>query len=70
MSPGCHSSRATVRACIAQLPDNYRAVLMLRDIEERSTQEVADALSMTPTDYAIDRLMAPSPAANTDGMPV
>jgi RNA polymerase sigma-70 factor (ECF subfamily) len=42
-------TRATVRACIDQLPDNYRAVLMLRDIEERSTQEVAGLLSMTPT---------------------
>ncbi len=42
-------TRATVRACIDQLPDNYRAVLLLRDIEERSTQEVADTLSMTPT---------------------
>jgi RNA polymerase sigma-70 factor, ECF subfamily len=44
-----HETRATVRTCIDQLPDNYRAVLLLRDIEERSTQEVADALSMTPT---------------------
>ena len=42
-------TRATVRACIDQLPDNFRAVLMLRDIEERSTQEVAELLSMTPT---------------------
>lgn len=42
-------TRATVRACIDQLPVNYRAVLLLRDIEERSTQEVAEALSMTPT---------------------
>jgi len=42
-------TRATVRACIEQLPDNYRAVLMLRDIEERSTQEVAELLTMTPT---------------------
>jgi RNA polymerase sigma-70 factor (ECF subfamily) len=41
--------RATVRTCIDQLPDNYRAVLVLRDIEERSTQEAAAALSMTPT---------------------
>ena len=40
---------ATVRACIEQLPENYRAVLMLRDIEELSTQEVADMLTMTPT---------------------
>jgi RNA polymerase sigma-70 factor (ECF subfamily) len=42
-------TRATVRACIEQLPDNYRAVVMLRDIEELSTQEVADMLSITPT---------------------
>ena len=42
-------TRATVRACIEQLPDNYRTVLVLRDIEELSTSEVAEALSMTPT---------------------
>jgi len=42
-------TRATVRACIEQLPENYRAVLMLRDIEELSTQEVAEMLTMTPT---------------------
>jgi len=42
-------TRATVRACIDRLPDNYRAVLLLRDIEERSTQDVAETLSMTTT---------------------
>jgi RNA polymerase sigma-70 factor (ECF subfamily) len=42
-------TRTTVRACIEQLPDNYRTVLMLRDIEELSTQEVAEMLGMTPT---------------------
>ena len=42
-------TRTTVRACIEQLPDNYRTVLMLRDIEELSTQEVAERLEMTPT---------------------
>jgi RNA polymerase sigma-70 factor (ECF subfamily) len=42
-------TRVTVRACIERLPDNYRGVLLLRDIEERSTQEVAEALAMTPT---------------------
>ena len=42
-------TRATVRACIEQLPENYRAVLVLRDIEELSTQEVAAMLAMTPT---------------------
>lgn len=41
-------TRATVRAAILQLPDNYRHVLLLRDIEEMSTQEVAEMLSMTP----------------------
>ena len=44
-----NETRVTVRACIDRLPDNYRTVLLLRDIEERSTQDVADALSMTPT---------------------
>jgi RNA polymerase sigma-70 factor (ECF subfamily) len=42
-------TRATVRACIQQLPENYRAVLVLRDIEELSTEEAAAMLSMTPT---------------------
>jgi RNA polymerase sigma-70 factor (ECF subfamily) len=42
-------TRRTVRACIEQLPDSYRTVLLLRDIEERSTQEVAEALKCTPT---------------------
>src|SRR5262249_37032709 len=41
-------TRATVRSCIEQLPENYRAVLILRDIEELSTQEVAETLEMTP----------------------
>ena len=42
-------TRAAVRACIAQLPENYREVLLLRDIEELSTQEVAAAMGLTPT---------------------
>ena len=42
-------TRAIVRACIDRLPDNYREVLILRDIEELSTDESARALSMTPT---------------------
>src|SRR5262249_8728203 len=37
-------TRATVRACIEQLPENYRAVLLLRDIENLSTQEGAAPL--------------------------
>ena len=40
---------AVVQACIAQLPERYRTVLMLRDIEALSTSEVADMLAVTPT---------------------
>ena len=42
-------TRATVRGCIEQLPESYRTVLVLRDIEELSTQEVAKMLTMTTT---------------------
>jgi len=35
--------------CIDRLPDNYREILILRDIEELSTDESARALRMTPT---------------------
>jgi len=37
-----------VRAAIARLPQTYRVVLMLRDIEELSTEEVAAMLGLTP----------------------
>lgn len=40
---------ALVRQAIAQLPDAYRLVLTLRDIEERDTIETAAALGTTPT---------------------
>jgi RNA polymerase sigma-70 factor, ECF subfamily len=42
-------TRARVRACIDELPDNYREILVLRDIEELSTDEVAQMLSLTKT---------------------
>jgi RNA polymerase sigma-70 factor (ECF subfamily) len=42
-------TKAMVRACIDRLPDNYREILILRDIEELSTDESARALCMTPT---------------------
>jgi len=42
-------TRAIVRDHIDQLPESYRDVLILRDIEELSTQEVADALGLTTT---------------------
>jgi RNA polymerase sigma-70 factor, ECF subfamily len=40
-------TRSFVRAQIDKLPDNYRTVLLLRDIEEMSTPEAADALGIT-----------------------
>ena len=40
---------AMVRRAIAQLPDHYRTVLTLRDIEERDTMETAAALGTTTT---------------------
>ena len=41
-------SRAIVRACIAELPDRYRAILVMRDIEDVSNGEVAAMLGITP----------------------
>lgn len=43
------TTRARVRECIDRLPDKYRTVLMLRDIEELSTEEAARVLGTTPT---------------------
>lgn len=40
-------ARAVVREKIAELPEGYRVVLMLRDVEELSTEETAQALGMT-----------------------
>lgn len=40
-------SRAMVRAAIEKLPESYRTVLVLRDIEELDTEEVAQALGLT-----------------------
>ncbi len=37
-----------VRACIDRLPESYRTVLILRDIEELDTEETAAALQMEP----------------------
>jgi RNA polymerase sigma-70 factor, ECF subfamily len=39
--------RARVRACIAKLPDQYRAVLLCRDIEELDTTETATLLGIS-----------------------
>ena len=40
-------TREQVRAAIDRLPDGYRTVLVLRDIEELDTAEVAEQLGMT-----------------------
>lgn len=42
-------TRAFVRDCIAQLPEAYRTVLLLRDIEELDTEETARLLEVTTT---------------------
>jgi RNA polymerase sigma-70 factor (ECF subfamily) len=39
---------ATVRDAIDHLPESHRLVLLLRDIEELSTEEAASALGITP----------------------
>ena len=39
--------RQIVRRCIDRLPESHRALLMLRDIEERDTDETAEILGLT-----------------------
>lgn len=41
-------TRTQVRECIGQLPDPYRTVLLLRDIEEMDTEETAQMLGISP----------------------
>ena len=38
----------TIRDAIERLPESFRLVLLLRDIEEMSTEETANALGITP----------------------
>jgi RNA polymerase sigma-70 factor (ECF subfamily) len=40
-------NRALVRDCIAELPEQYRVVLMLRDIEDIDTVDVAAMLGIS-----------------------
>lgn len=40
-------TRVVVRACIDRLPETYRTVLLLRDIEELDTEEVAQMLDVS-----------------------
>ncbi|MCK6456410.1 MAG: sigma-70 family RNA polymerase sigma factor [Phycisphaerae bacterium] len=39
--------RLRVRECIAELPEQYRVILLLRDIEELDTQETAERLGIS-----------------------
>ncbi len=41
-------TRELVRAAIDRLPEHYRTILLLRDIEELDTEETARALDLTP----------------------
>ncbi len=41
-------TRAHIRACIDRLPDPYREVLVLRDIEELDTEQTAQHLGINP----------------------
>lgn len=40
-------TESQVRQCISQLPDDYRTVLMLRDIDELDTEETAKILGLS-----------------------
>ena len=50
----CHSelerkeTREYVRGCIEKLPETYRTILLMRDIEELDTEEAAQLLEITP----------------------
>jgi RNA polymerase sigma-70 factor (ECF subfamily) len=46
-------TRAFVRACIDRLPDPYRTVLLLRDIEDLDTEETARMLEITPNNVKV-----------------
>ena len=41
-------TRQLVRGCIDQLPERYRTVLLMRDIEELTNEEIADLIDSTP----------------------
>ncbi len=40
-------TQAAVRACIDQLPDAYRTIVLLRDIEEFTTEQTAELLDLS-----------------------
>jgi RNA polymerase sigma-70 factor, ECF subfamily len=50
-----HEMQSALTAAIQQLPPNYRSVVLLRDIEELSTEEAAEILDLS-TDVVKQRL--------------
>jgi RNA polymerase sigma-70 factor (ECF subfamily) len=40
-------TRDQVRACVERLPEQYRMVIVLRDLEERNTEQVARSIGTT-----------------------
>lgn len=46
-------TRGAVRAAIEQLPDDYRSVLVLRDLQELDTATVAELLAITPANVKV-----------------
>ena len=44
---GQRESQAIVRACIDRLPESHRTVLLLRDVEELTTEETAQSLGIS-----------------------
>ena len=45
--------RALIAAKIGELPNGYRIILLLRDIEERSTTEVAELLGLSESNVKV-----------------
>ena len=45
--------RALIRAKIGELPESYRVVLQLRDLEELSTREVAEGLGLSEANVKV-----------------
>jgi RNA polymerase sigma-70 factor (ECF subfamily) len=46
-------TKAMVRRCIERLPETYRIVLILRDLDELDTGEVATLLGVTPNNVKV-----------------
>ena len=44
---------AVIRHALIELPEKYRLVIVLRDVEGFSTQEAAEILDLTPTNIKV-----------------